>query len=493
MHRYEVAVLKALRGGKPMTLDEALKASRLKREELLWAVENLSMMNAIEARKAEAESVELTDEGRAYASSRMPEELLLERLRKGSVRASQLAGREEQIGLQWAKKGELITISNGLVALTEKGRAAAAKGVEDGKVLRELGKTPESYFRLISSDKEAVLNLMKRGLIAIRKRNEIQSLKITAKGMKEMEKAPEREEVDALSKNIIMNRSWEGKAFKPYDVTLKVEREGMAIRHPLRKTISEIRDVYLGMGFREVSGPVIEPAFWVFDALFSPQDHPTREMQDTFFLSNPESIKMKRDSTFERVKNDHLASWGGGWKAETAEKATLRTHTTNVSVRQIDEFNKASPSEKKGRLPLKLFSIGRVFRNENIDYKHLTDFYHTDGIVMGNNLTMANLFDILTSIYKPFGMELRFKPAYFPFVEPGVEIYAYYERTKSLVEMGGAGILRREVTGVPRKNMTVLAWGLGVERLTLLRDPNIKSIAELYGSDVGWLRSRRMV
>jgi phenylalanyl-tRNA synthetase alpha chain len=250
----------------------------------------------------------------------------------------------------------------------------------------------------------------------------------------------------------------------------------------------------MSLGFKEVSGPIIEPAFWVFDSLFMPQDHPAREIQDAFYLSNPEAIKLKKDATLERVREAHLNSWGSDWTIEMAEKATLRTHTTNVSARQVDEFIRgAAPGGKGQKLPLKLFSVGRVFRNENIDYKHLTDFYHTDGIIIGNNLTMANLFEVLISVYGQFGMELRFKPAYFPFVEPGVEIYAYYERTKEWVEMGGAGILRREVTGVPRKNMTVLAWGLGVERLTLLRDPGIKSIVELYNNGTGWLRDRRMI
>ena len=98
----------------------------------------------------------------------------------------------------------------------------------------------------------------------------------------------------------------------------------------------------------------------------------------------------------------------------------------------------------------------------------------------------------MISVYKPLGLELKFKPAYFPFVEPGVEFYAYSEKTDELIEMGGAGIIRREITGVPRKNITVLAWGSGLERILLLRDPSIKGVTELYNSGVGWLRSRRI-
>lgn len=494
MHRYESAVLNSLKHGSSVTLEELLNSTKLKRDELLWALENLSARNSIEVKKQEAESVELSEEGKTYASSKLPEEVLIEAAKKGGIRVSVLTKKEDQIGLQWAKKKDLITITAGIMELTPGGRAAISKGVDEGNALRAISKDPEKYFELIEKDKDAVLNLLKRNLIAIKKKNEIRSIAITNKGIKEIAGETGTEEIDALNKNIITTKSWKNKEFKQYDVTLNVEREPIAIRHPLRKTINEIRTAYANLGFQEVSGPIIEPAFWVFDALFSPQDHPTREMQDTFFLSNPEAIKLKEDSTLERIREAHITSWGGEWNIETAEKATLRTHTTSVSARKVDEYVKDLNSGKNGKkLPLKLFSVGRVFRNENIDYKHLTDFYHADGIIIGNNLTMANLFDVLISIYKPFGMELKFKPAYFPFVEPGVEIYAYYERTKEWVEMGGAGILRREVTGVPRKNMTVLAWGLGVERLTLLKDPDIKSIAELYSNGIGWLRNRKMI
>ncbi len=494
MHKYEAALLKSLKKGRQITLDEALKDTGLGREELLWAIENLSARASIEAKKGEVENVELSKEGITYARSKMPEELLLEKAQKGKLYPSSLKSKEEQIGFQWAKKKNLVAINNGAIELTPEGQKSLKTGVAEGNALRALEKDPNKYFSLMESGKEAILNLMRRGLITIKKKNAIQWIRATDKGLGELQSEPGTEQIDALNKNIIMNKSWKGKEFKPYDVTLNVEREPVAMRHPVRLMIRRIQDIYLSLGFKQTSGPIIEPAFWVFDSLFVPQDHPARELQDTYYLSNPETVSLAKEKSVDLIKKAHLESWKGDWSTEVAEQALLRTHTTNISVRNIRAILDGMANGKGGyQLPIKLFSVGRVFRNENIDYRHLTDFYQHEGIVIGNNLTFANLFEILISIYKPLGLEIKFKPAYFPFVEPGVEFYAYSEKTKEFIEMGGAGIIRREITGVPRKNITVLAWGPGLERIMLLKDPGIKSVTELYNNDIGWLRKRRMV
>lgn len=492
MHRYELAVLTTLKEHRSLGLDELLYYTKLKKDEAIWAVENLSSRGAVEVKRQDLESIEITEEGKTYAKSKMPEESLLSVLKRSRMSAASLNKKEEQIGFQWAKKKGLVAIRDGVLSLTPAGEVAISSGIEEGNVLRELYARPERYARLAQSNKEAFGNLIKRGLVSIRRRSQIESIKITERGVLELENKPPTEQIDALQKAMIATGSWRGREFKPYDVELNVEKEQITMRHPLRQTINKIRQVYLGMGFKEVSGPIIEPAFWVFDSLFMPQDHPAREMQDAFYLSQPKSMKVKRGETFARVREAHLKYWGEEWSPETAEQAMLRTHTTNISARQVSEFVNTI-SKNTESLPIKLFSVGRVFRNENIDYKHLTDFYQTDGIVIGNNLTLANLFDILISLYDAMGIKVKFKPAYFPFVEPGAEIYAYSEKTKEWIEVGGSGILRREVTGVPRKSLSVLAWGPGVERMLLLKDPEIKSITELYNSDIGWLRRRRMV
>jgi phenylalanyl-tRNA synthetase alpha chain len=255
----------------------------------------------------------------------------------------------------------------------------------------------------------------------------------------------------------------------------------------MHEFLNTIRQIWLDMGFTEVSGPIIEPAFWVFDALFSPQDHPTRDMQDTFFLKNPSKISVEDIALMKRVKKMHQTGWKEKWREELAQQAILRTHTTSVSARHINKY--ANVEEK--HYPLKFFTVGRNFRNESIDYKHLAEFYMFEGIIIGNNLTLSNLIYTLKQFYARLGMDnLVFRPAYFPFVEPGLEICYYDEKKKDTIELGGAGIIRKEITRAMGTNKTVLAWGPGLDRL-MFKAFDIESLTDLYNNDIEWLRKRK--
>ena len=177
-----------------------------------------------------------------------------------------------------------------------------------------------------------------------------------------------------------------------------------------------------------------------------------------------------------------------------ARQMVLRTHTTSVSSRYAyNIMNAISKDQESYQLPIKLFSIGRVFRNEAIDYRHLADLYQMDGLIIGKDLTMSNLFDTLKKVYDYAGIEIRFKPSYFPFVEPGAEFQAKLSDRDEWIEMGGAGLLREEITGVKRSKISALAWGAGLERILLVKDPTLTSITELYNNGLGWLRKRRLV
>lgn len=491
MHRYETAVLSALKKRHAMQLDELMSSTGLGRDEVLWALENLSKLSYASIDKETGYEVLLSKEGKKYAERALPEEELLKTLSLKDLKAADLSG-EQRIGLQWCLKLGLAAVKSGRVSITPKGRDYKGR-IKSGAVLTELSGNPDAYAELIKKDKESLKQLESRGLISVKEKPRIKSIEITAKGI-HAEVREETDTIDLITRDIIANQSWKGKEFKKYDVSVDVEQEPMATRHPLRNIINEVKGVYSGMGFTEISGPIVEPSFWVFDSLFVPQDHPAREAQDTFHVSNPESMPLVGDEYVAAVKKSHTESWKSEWKHDEAEKTVLSTHTTNASVRYIRDFVKKTLDDEKyePELPLKLFSVGRVFRNENIDFKHLADFYQTDGIIIGRNLTLANLFDTLIAFYDRLGFKVRFKPAYFPFVEPGAEIFIYSEKSKSWIEVGGSGIMRAEVTTVSRQKLTVLAWGLGIERILLLRDAGISGINELYNNGIGWLRSRKM-
>jgi phenylalanyl-tRNA synthetase alpha chain len=167
---------------------------------------------------------------------------------------------------------------------------------------------------------------------------------------------------------MITTGKWKNSKLRKYDIAAASEEIYPARFHPMHEFIDVIRGAWFNMGFREVSGPIIESAFWNFDALFSPQDHPTRDMQDTFFLKNPQKISIEDIELINRVKKMHVKNWKEAWKQDLAQQALLRTHTTSVSARYINKF----ANETVRNYPIKLFSVGKVFRNESIDYKHLT-------------------------------------------------------------------------------------------------------------------------
>ena len=488
MHRYELAVLKALGSAQMLSLDELMEKCGLGKDAVLWAIESLLGAGALESMRESHDNVTLTEEGKRYAKHSLPESLLIERASSKPINVQSLTDGESRIGLQWAKAQGLITIEKGLVAITAKGRAAVKSGIPEEKVLKSLEADGTSIAGLLKSNKAEIENLTRRKLIVLSSKSSLQGVKITQKGRQMLGSGEKGDEIEAVDRNMLATGSWKGKKFKKYDVSVEVGREFAAKKHPLRSMIDRMRDAHIAMGFKEYSGPTVIPAFWNFDTLFTPQDHPAREAQDTFYVSHPQELALSDKGLVSKVKDAHESAWHDDWLTKVAMQSVLRTHTTSLSVQQIYNLAKYS----KYKLPLKLFTIGRVFRNENVDYKHLLDFYQADGIIVGENLTMANLFDTLIRLYNSLGMKVRFKPAYFPFVEPGAEVQAFYEQRKEWLEVGGTGILRREITGIAKKNVTVLAWGLALERPLMIEDPSIERLTDMYNGGIGWLRDRRV-
>ena len=491
VHKYELLVLAVLKEHPKATLEVLTSKSGLGKDEVMWALENLKEKGFVEVAYESRNKVAISPEGKEYASGGLPEERLLKELESTEKKVSMLSD-TERIGFQWSKKLGFVEIVDGNLKLTDAGKVAANGGVAMGELLRALSKNPNDH-KLIEQHSEELAELSKRKLIEIYKHAEINNVEITEQGISAKDEGSS-ESIDQIDRNIIANGSWEGKMFKRYDVNVKVERQVPAMKHPLKRLIDKLKDAYVSMGYQEISGPAVESSFWVFDSLFVPQDHPARDAQDTFYISNLDNAKFENMPHIKTVKKAHRKGWHAKWREDVAGQMLLRTHTTSVSSRYVynivDELKRNPDSYN---LPVKLFSIGRVFRNETIDYRHLADFYQHDGIIIGQNLTLSNLFDELTKIYNFLGIKIRFKPSYFPFVEPGVEFSGYYEKNKEWIELGGAGILREEITGVKRKKLCVLAWGPGLDRALLIKDKRVSNISELYNNNIGWLRDRQEV
>ncbi len=264
------------------------------------------------------------------------------------------------------------------------------------------------------------------------------------------------------------------------DVEAKVPEIFVARTHPLKDTIDEIREIFVTLGFTEIIGNLTQSSFWNFDALFTPQDHPARELQDTFYLNGISAKKIGTSEQIRKVSESHKKGWNYLWDINEARKVVLRTHTTCVTIKHLAE-NK--PDEAR------VFSLGRVFRNEKVSYKHLVEFNQIEGVVVGKNATLRDLMGIQREFYKRIGItKIKFWPTFFPYTEPSLQTMVFNDRLGKWVELFGMGIFRPEVTKPLGINKPVLAWGGGIERIAMLKY-GLDDVREFYNNDLNWLRS----
>lgn len=298
----------------------------------------------------------------------------------------------------------------------------------------------------------------------------------------------ERLQVVQITPELLQGEEWRDADFKSYDVGLDAPIPAGGRPHPMMALIERIRSIFLEMGFDEIDGDYVQTAGWNMDALFIPQDHPAREMQDTFYLTNPEKIdienKFLNDWTkiHEHGSDTGSTGWGGSFSPDESQKGLLRTHTTVNTVRYLSE----TPD-----VPCRVFGIGRVFRKETIDRTHLPEFHQIEGIIMEPGASLPMLVTTLKTFYEKMGYpEVRVRPAYFPYTEPSLEVEVKWRG--QWLELGGAGIFRPEVTEPLGCKWPVCAWGMGLERLAMLV-LGLDDIRQLYISDLEWLRNQPLL
>lgn len=288
-----------------------------------------------------------------------------------------------------------------------------------------------------------------------------------------------------ITPELLQGDEWRDGEFRPYDVSLAATMPRSGRSHPMQALIERIRSIFLEMGFSEIVDDYVQTAGWNMDALFIPQDHPAREMQDTFYLDNPNSIELD-PNLLQQWKDIHehggdteSIGWGGQYDAKISQKGLLRTHTTVNTIQYLAE----NPTEA-----CRVFAIDRVFRKESIDRTHLPEFHQIEGIIMEPGANLGMLVTTLKTFYEKMGYpEVRVRPAYFPYTEPSLEVEVKW-RGKWL-ELGGAGIFRPEVTEPLGIKDPVCAWGMGLERLAMLV-LGLDDIRQLYISDLEWLRNQ---
>jgi len=414
---------------------------------------SLSKKGAVEVEKLSKSSIVLTEEGEAVARRGVPERVLLKQLPK------KLDEVEDRLALNWALKRKWVEI---------KGKKVVA-AVENPPLTEEEIALKK---KVLPGSKEAAL--LKKRKWAREKKEVDYLVRLTEEG----EKVEAKGAITQLTPGLLKGGKWRKKEFLPFSPNTPVPPKYAGRYHPLSDIIEKIRRVFLEMGFMEADGPHVESGFWCFDALFVPQDHPAREMQDTFYMEGEAELP----EVAAAVSKVHEGLWGG-WDPKEATRKLLRTHMTGVSARML---SKLEP-------PAKVFSIGRAFRNETVDYKHLAEFYQVDGIVFDEGVNFNNLVGYLKSFFRKLGFpKIRVRPGYFPYTEVSAEVDVWFESKKSWIELGGSGIFRPEVVKpLTGKDTHVLAWGLGIERIAMLKY-GLRDIRELYRSDLKWLRDREV-
>jgi len=227
------------------------------------------------------------------------------------------------------------------------------------------------------------------------------------------------------------------------DVTKKTPIEKGSL-HPISRIQKKIEDLFTSMGFEIADGPEIETEWHNFDALNIPEDHPARDMQDTFWIEN--------------TKNNPKKNY------------VLRTHTSCVQIRKMKEQG----------APLKIIAPGRVYRNEATDMTHDTTFYQVEGLVIDKNISLSHLKGIIDTLLEGlFGKKIktRFRPGFFPFVEPGLEVDMWFEYTDKnenpkarWIEFMGAGMVHPNVLrngNIDPEKYSGFAFGFGLTRLAM--------------------------
>ncbi len=456
-------VLAAANTGTPEELGEKLERSP---EAVIQYAGLLSEKNLATTVRSATVSLVPTDEGKQYLDAGLPERQVYNSF-SGSISVSDLNKHPlAKIGIGWMKRLGWVSIENGLVIKTGD---APESPIESG--LRQ----PASVSPDIKKE------LIKRGLFI---ENEVISylISITEDGKRFAHAGLDlTEETGTLTSDQISSGAWKDLSLRRYDISKKPRPVYPGKIHPYQRLIDEMRNIFLQMGFTELYGPVVQSSFWNFDALFQPQDHPAREMQDTFHLAGrseiPHGWEAIRD-IHEHGGNTSSTGWGGRWDPEKARSTVLRTHTTSLTIRHLAENPKP---------PQKLFCVGRAYRRETIDSTHLPEFEQLEGIVMDDGLTFRHLLGYLREFYHRMGFEeVRFRPGYFPYTEPSVEPEVYIEGL-GWVELGGAGIFREEVTAPWGITCPVLAWGLGASRVAMLKMA-LNDIRGLCQSDIDWVR-----
>lgn len=444
-------------------------------ESIKAALDRLSSRDMVHYEKIDTEEIRLSAEGQSFVENGSHEARVFEAVR-AAVEGLKIKDLPAAVGPEAAKVGSGAAFKLKWIQKDRDALKASRETITD---------TVREQLQAIEKDKsypdpKVIIELRKRKLITLHKissYNFQKGPKYTGQFVKE--------ETD-LTADMLASGSWKTVKLKPYNFKAKGAPTPAGALHPLNKVRHEFRQIFFEMGFEEMpTNRFVETGFWNFDALFVPQQHPARDLQDTFFISDPpradppredpnaskDAGKLDYKKYWDDVRSVHKDGKYGSigyrypWTEDEALKLVLRTHTTANSAWVLHKLS-LDPR------PVRYFSIDRVFRNESVDQTHLAEFHQVEGVIADFGLTLGGLIGFMEVFFKKMGIiNLRFKPAYNPYTEPSLEIFSYHEGLGKWVEIGNSGMFRPEMLlpmGLP-PDLRVYGWGLSLERPTMIK------------------------
>ncbi len=493
LHPLERRILKHMKNN--ISAAEIALEANMQNVEVMRALQWLEVKEAIKLSQSITETAELEKNGHVYLKHGFPEKRFLKALLEYSKpitmqkvkELAQLDQDELSASIGLLKKEGLINVGKE-ISITKKGEDYFTSNNKKENILKDL---PKEVSSLSKDEKSIVDDLQRRNIIRI-DTNKVFIVELTELGKELLKAKTDVDLIDSLTPSVIASGEWENKKFRRYDVSTNLGTAHIAKRHIVNQAISYIRRIWLDMGFKEVTGSFVQPSFWNFDALFTPQDHPARDLQDTFFIEDSIKYALPKE-TVKKVKATHENGWTTGskgwqipWSEQEAQKPVLITHDTYLSAKVLASITKKD-------LPVKTFQIMKVFRNEAVDWKHLFEFYQVGGIVVGEEANFRNLLGYLKQFFGKMGFtNVRLRPAHFPYTEPSCEIEVFDPKKKEWIELGGSGIFRPEVVKpLLGFECPVLAWGLGLERI--VKDyHNIQDLRDIYKNDLKQLKESKI-
>lgn len=491
LHPIERKILSILRSKEDWITDEDLtKESGLTSDQLRRGIEWLRYKNFIQIDEFADINFSLSPSIKDTDGFALPERKLVNSIRMGLsviseiIKSNNFQGNSNEFfgAIRYSKRNNWISIQGDHISLLD----GVDQPSDEEQLINKLSSgKPLFLSKLNSKDKKSFEDLKKRpNILSLEKINKkkIKLLKGTLKDVDKLLKFDDKI-IRKMSKDILVSHAWRNIEFEQLDVEAPLPIMSCGMKNPLIDFIDEVKEILVGMGFSEIEGNFTQPSFWNFDALFIPQDHSAREMQDTFYLKSSSivSSQLKKEKLLiEPVSKVHNSSWNSNWNIDEARPFVLRTHTTPVTLQYL--WEKSPESDK-------IFLIGRVFRNEKVTYKHLVEFHQVEGIFTSKDANLKQLIGIQSEFYSKLGIKkIKFWPTFFPYTEPSLQSMVFNEKLNKWIELFGMGIFRNEVVKPLGIKQPVLAWGGGFERLAMIRF-DLEDIRELYSNNLKWLKS----